>query len=170
MSVHWQIIALIKRGHSIGNMAEKTLIQCHFVRGLINHRLRFGAADKIIKLDKYRKIACFKPDRTLGYIRWRANEYGTQDWRFYIFRTQSEGIMTSVPGVSPAVKLLASFNGSKTVKGALSAFDEVERKSKGTPEKLSESFWLSFQNDLSARKSLNGITKFATSEEVSHAR
>lgn len=150
-------------------MTGLTLIQCHFVRGLINHRLRFGRPDKTIKLDKYRKLVCFQPQRTLGYIRWRANEYGTQDWRFYILRTQSEGILTRVPGITPAVKVLSSFNGSKTVRKALNAFDDIEDLVNGQLETLPESYWLSFQNDLFARKSVNGLSSFLPVQEATDA-
>ncbi len=134
-----------------------TVIQCHFVRGLLNHRLRFGTPHKTIKLDKYRKLACFKPSETLGYIRWRANEYGTQDWRFYILKTQNSGLLTRVPGVSPAVKVLASFNGTQSVKRALSAFDDVEKVTSESLETLPDAYWISFQNDLSTRQSLKGL-------------
>ena len=95
-----------------------TYIQCHFVNGRINNRLRFGNPDTVIKLDGYRSLALFAPHKTLGYIRWRANEYGTQDWRFFILKTQVTGLLTRVPGVSPAVKTLASFTGTQPVKAS----------------------------------------------------
>ena len=147
-------------------MTEYTLIQCHFVRGILNHRLRFGKPDTLIKLDKYRQLACFKSGRTLGYIRWRANEYGTQEWRFFILKAQNQGILTRVPGITPAVKILASFNGAQSVKRALSAFDEVEDLAEDSLETLPEAFWLSFQNDLFARKSINGIASGSIIQEA----
>jgi len=138
-------------------MTRLTLIQCHFVRGLLNHRIRFGQPHKIISLDKYRKLACFKPGSTLGYIRWRANEYGTQDWRFFVLKTQSTGLLTRVPGVTPAVKVLAVFNGTQAVKRALAALDEAEKTSLMPVETLPEGYWISFQNDISARKTVSGL-------------
>ena len=125
---------------------------------MLNHRIRFGTPDKTIKLDKYRKLACFKPGVTLGYIRWRANEYGTQDWRFFILKTQNTGLLTRVPGVSPAIKVLAAFNGTPSVKRALSAFDDVEDTLSAPIETLPDAYWISFQNDLSTRQSLNGLS------------
>ena len=138
-------------------MTGFTVIQCHFVRGLLNHRLRFGTPYKTIKLDKYRKLACFQPGETLGYIRWRANEYGTQDWRFFILKTQTSGLLTRVPGVSPAVKVLAAFNGTQAVKRALNAFEDVEDTLSAPIKTLTDAYWISFQNDLSTRQSLNGL-------------
>ena len=134
-----------------------TVIQCHFVRGMLNHRLRFGTPHKTIKLDNYRKLACFRPGETLGYIRWRANEYGTQDWRFFILKTKTVGLLTRVPGVSPAVKVLAAFNGTQAVKRALNAFDDVEKATSKSVETLPDAYWISFQNGLSTRQSLNGL-------------
>ena len=138
-------------------MSGITLIQCHFVRDKLNHRVRFGQPEKVISLDKYRKLACFKSRATLGYIRWRANEYGTQDWRFFVLKTQSTGILTRVPGVTPAVKVLASFNGTQVVKRALVALDDVEKSVSGPIETLPESYWIAFQNGLSTRRTVRGL-------------
>ena len=151
-------------------MTRLTLIQCHFVRGMLNHRIRFGTPDKIIKLDKYRKLACYEKGRILGYIRWRANEFGTQDWRFYILKTESSGVLTRVPGVSPAVKLLAFFNGPQSVKRALKAFDKVEAETEGGLNSLSESYWMTFQNDLGARNSMAAHRRDDIIMEAAHAR
>ena len=70
---------------------SRTLVQLHFVKGLINHRLRFGVAKTVTKLDKYRSIAVFQQGAVFGYIRWRANEFGTQDWRVYVLKAQPDG-------------------------------------------------------------------------------
>lgn len=150
-------------------MTDLTVIQCHFVRGFLNHRLRFGKPEKTLKLDKYRKLACFKPEEILGYIRWRANEYGTQDWRFFILRTQTSGLLTRVPGVSPAVKVLAAFNGTQSVKRALRAFDDVEKSASEPIEAFPDAYWISFQNDISARKSLSGVLPHSSHVEARHA-
>ena len=150
-------------------MTDLTVIQCRFVRGVLNHRLRFGKPDKTVKLDKYRKLACFKPEETLGYIRWRANEYGTQDWRFFIFKTQTTGLLTRVPGVTPAVKVLAAFHGTQAVKRALSAFDDVEKSSPEPIETLPDAYWVSFQNDISARQTLSGVLAHSSHMEARDA-
>jgi len=150
-------------------MTAFTLIQCHFVRGLINHRIRFGKPHQIISLDKYRKLACFKPGSTFGYIRWRANEYGTQDWRFFVLKTQCKGLLTRVPGVTPAVKVLAAFTGTQAVKRALTALDDVERICSEPVETLPEGYWISFQNDLSARQTVSGLLPHSSYLEARNA-
>jgi len=138
-------------------VSHLTLIQCHFVRDKLNHRIRFGSPKTTLALDKYRKLACFEPGATLGYIRWRANDYGTQDWRFFVLKTQSKGLLTRVPGITPAVKVLAAFNGTQAVKRALAALDDVEMSVSGPVETLPESYWIAFQNDLSARRTVTGL-------------
>ena len=138
-------------------MSDLTVIQCHFVRDKLNHRIRFGSPKTTVALDKYRKLACFEAGATLGYIRWRANEYGTQDWRFFVLKTQSTGLLTRVPGVTPAVKVLASFNGTQAVKRALAALDDVEKSVSGPMETLPDSYWVAFQNDLSTRRTVRGL-------------
>ena len=139
-------------------MTDLTFIQCHYVRERINHRLRFGEPDRTLQLDKYRKLAAFKPEKRFGYIRWRANAFGTQDWRFYILKSQTEGPLTCVPGVSPGVKLLAAFIGTQSVRRALKAFDQLEKDALEPPEMLPDGFWCTFQTDLYARRSVNGVT------------
>lgn len=150
-------------------MSDLTLIQCHFVRDKLNHRIRFGSPKTTVALDKYRKLACFETGATVGYIRWRANEYGTQDWRFFVLKTQSNGLLTCVPGVSPAVKILATFNGTQAVKRALAALDDVEKVVSEPVETLSEGYWIAFQNDLSTRRTVTGLRPDASFLEARNA-
>lgn len=138
-------------------MSHLTLIQCHFVRDKLNHRIRYGSPQTTVVLDKNRKLACFEAGATLGYIRWRANEYGTQDWRFFVLKTQSTGLLTRVPGVTPAVKVLAAFTGTQAVKRALAAIDDVEKSVSEPIETLSEGYWIAFQNGLSKRRTVTGL-------------
>lgn len=151
-------------------MSDMTIVQCHFVRGILNHRIRFGTPDRTFKLDNFRKLACFESAQTIGYIRWRANEFGTQDWRFFIFKTGNEGVSTRVPGVVPAVRLLASFHGTDRVKRALSAFDEVEKECANDVTYLSENYWLGFQNHLNQRNDSHDLLRSSVFKGSSYAR
>jgi len=146
-----------------------TYIQCHFVNGRINNRLRFGTPDTVIKLDGHRSLALFAPGKTLGYIRWRANEYGTQDWRFFILKTQATGLLTRVPGVSPAVITLASFTGTQPVKRALTALDSVEATAKNNLEAIPDSYWLTFQNAVLTRQKVRDLPRHYCKPEIKHA-
>lgn len=129
-------------------MSDYAAVQCHFVKDVINHRLRFGQPDRVIKLDPYRRLALFRPGATLSYIRWRANQYGTQDWRLYVVIVGGAGNMTRVPGITPAVNVLVSVQGIGAVKRALSLLDRLETKASGGFERVPESYWRQFQTGL----------------------
>ena len=147
-----------------------TVVQLHFVRGLINHRLRFGQPSFISKLDKYRSLASFSTGSIFGYIRWRANEYGTQDWRVYVLKAQSEGYLSQVTGVAPAVKSLLSVQGKPAVKRCLMALDKLERQAGGSLEDVSESYWPCFNNALLLRNEPRKLQRDLAASGASHAR
>lgn len=132
-------------------MSVETHVQVHFVRGLINHRIRFGEAVYKTKLDKYRSLASFRDNTIFGYIRWIANEYGTQDWRVYVLKTQSSGYISKIPGVTPAVKTLLSAQGTVAVKRTLKAIDKIEKEASGGLPGVPESYWLQLGNTLTLK-------------------
>ena len=66
---------------------EFTLVEIVFYPEYLNNWLRFGTPDLEYDLDRRRALACFKPGRIFGYVRWVANEYGTQKWHLYVVRT-----------------------------------------------------------------------------------
>ena len=125
-----------------------TLVQIHFVRGMINHRLRFGKPEAKTKLDKYRSLASFPEGSIFGYIRWRANEYGTIDWRVYVLKAQADGFISKVAGVAPAVKILVSAQGKPAAQRCLKALDKLEKEAGGTLDNVPESYWSGFNNAL----------------------
>lgn len=143
-----------------------TLAQIHFVRGRINHRLRFGKTASVAKLDKYRSVATFSLGTIFGYIRWRANEYGTQDWRVYVLKAQTTGYISEVAGITPAVKILVSVQGKLAVKRCLNALDTLEIEAGGSLEAVPDSYWPRFSNALLLRKAPRSLTI----DGASHAR
>lgn len=147
-----------------------TVVQLHFVRDLINHRIRFGQPVSITKLDKYRSIASFSTGSIFGYIRWRANEYGTQDWRVYVLKAQSEGYLSQVTGVSPAVKSLLNVQGKPAVKRCLLALGRLEKQAGGALENVPESYWPCFNNALLLRKAPRHFQCNLGLSGASHAR
>jgi len=147
-----------------------TLVQLHFVRGLINHRLRFGQADVITKLDKYRSIAAMPAGSIFGYIRWRANEYGTIDWRVYVLKAQGNGYISDIAGVRPAVKILLSALGKPAAQRCLKALDKLEKQSGGSLETVAESYWPIFNNALLLRKPPRDLPRNHQINEAIYAR
>lgn len=122
-------------------MSDLTQVQIHFVRDIYNHRLRFGTPDETIKLDRYRKLALFKPTKTFGYIRWHGNKYGTQDWRVYVLKSGVKGDMIMIDGIEPAANVLLSIHGTERVKRTLKVIDRIEKTVKGGLETVPDSYW-----------------------------
>ena len=129
-------------------MTMLTHVQIHFVKDIINHRLLFGEPYEVITLDRYRRLAVFKPNEIFGYIRWRANQYGTTEWRLFIIKSGVAGYMTQVKGISPAVKILISVSGRERMKRALSALDVLKANTKNGLQGIPESYWKIVQSSL----------------------
>ena len=93
----------------------------------LNHWLRFGEPDESQDLDRRRSLALFRPGRVFGYVRWRANEYGTQDWRFFVVQTTEPSLLLSrLEGVQPGGEVLLLAVGNAKVKCALLQIDMLE--------------------------------------------
>ncbi len=147
-------------------MPALTQIQCHYVKDKINNRIRFGMPKQVVKLDKHRQLAIFLPGQIFGYIRWRANEYGTQDWRIFIVKSQSCGQLTIVPGIMPAVQLLTYAAGFLRVKRALKAIDMLEKQCKCGLEDIPESYWRQFENTLLLKSPLRHLPQNFIKKDV----
>ena len=104
-----------------------TRVEIAFYPEYVNHWLRFGAPDEQLDLDRRRSLALFAPDRVFGYVRWRANEYGTRDWRFIIVRTAEPSLfMSHIEGVHPGGEVLLLATGNTKVKRARLQIDALE--------------------------------------------
>lgn len=104
-----------------------TRVEIAFYPEHLNHWLRFGEPDQQVDLDRRRGLAFFKPGRIFGYVRWRANDYGTQDWRFIIVRTATPSrFLSRIEGVMPGGEVLLLAIGNAKVKRALLQIDALE--------------------------------------------
>ena len=110
-------------------MCEKfTRIELFFLKDQVNHWLRFGNFNSEKYIDRRRAFAWFKPKETFCYIRWWANDYGTQEWTLGILRSclPNERNIQSYPGLSPGAEVLLHVKGPTYVKRILCVFDEIE--------------------------------------------
>ena len=106
---------------------DLTRVEIAFYPEHLNFWLRFGAPDEQFDLDRRRSLALFKPGRVFGYVRWRANEYGTQEWRFTIVQSAAPSLMLSrISGVQPGGDILLLATGATKVKRALLQIDVLE--------------------------------------------
>lgn len=122
-------------------MTALTVVEIAFYPELINDWLRFGNPDAERIVDRRRSLAGFAPGGVFAYVRWRANDYGTADWRLHILRAGSPGdALERVPGVRPGAEILCRLSGKVKVKRALDLIDELE--SRGfDPAGVSPAWW-----------------------------
>lgn len=96
----------------------------HHRKNRINHRLIFGKPVDLVRLDWQRSLAVFQPDQIFGYIRWRANKYGTQQWQVYVLQAVNRGSITCVPGIYPGANSLVATTGKARVQRLLGMLDQ----------------------------------------------
>ena len=51
--------------------------------------LIFGSPLEVVPCPYGYQLAVFKPGQTFGYERWKANEYGTTSWQFWVLKTET---------------------------------------------------------------------------------
>ncbi|MEL7491983.1 MAG: DUF2840 domain-containing protein [Pseudomonadota bacterium] len=118
-----------------------TAFDIFYVDGRVNYRLLFGAPDRTIRMDRSRSIALFAQNKTVGYLRWRANEYGTQVWRCFVVRTVAAGDeVTHIPGVKPAAHILLSTRGKTYTKRFLGRLDGLKKRNHAL-EHVPDAYW-----------------------------
>lgn len=142
-----------------------TCVYLHYVQNRISHRLRFGIPQKVVALDKRRRIACFTAGQTLGYSRWSGNTYGTQDWRFCVVRTGQSGPLNPIEGIKPAAQLLLSVTGKAAVKRSLNAIDLIEKQVASSLESVPASYWLGVSNALLTKHALPNLPQYLRRQE-----
>ncbi len=131
---------------------DLTRVEIAFYPEHLNNWLRFGAPDEQLDLDRRRSLALFRPGRVFGYVRWRANEYGTQDWRFTIVQSAAPSLMLSrVSGVSPGGDVLLLATGNAKVKRALLQVDVLEAAGFDVAE-VSPSYYRHVHNRIAASR------------------
>ena len=143
-----------------------TCVYLHYVQNRINHRLRFGIPQKVIALDKRRKIACFIPGHIFGYSRWSGNQYGTQEWRFCVVRTGQSGSLNLIEGIKPAAQTLLSVTGKAAVKRSLKAINHIEKQVVSGLESVPASYWLGVSNALITKQTLPKLPHYLRKPET----
>jgi len=131
-----------------------TRVEIAFYPEHLNYWLRFGEPDEEHDLDRRRSLAFFKPGRVFGYVRWWANEYGTQDWRFTIIRSgEPSRFLSRIEGVYPCGEVLLFAAGNAKVKQALMQIDTLETDG-FEPTDVSCAYYLHVHNRIAIRKTI----------------
>ena len=135
-----------------------TRVEIAFYPEHLNHWLRFGAPDESQDLDRRRPLAFFKPGQIFGYVRWRANEYGTQDWRFTIVKTAAPSLLLSpIEGVHPGGEVLLLATGNTKVKRALLRIDALETDG-FEPADVSPTYYRHVHNRIATRRPIRAYS------------
>jgi hypothetical protein len=127
-----------------------TRVELHFLRDRVNHWLRFGmpAAEQII--DRRRRTAEFASGQRFAYIRWQANDYGTELWRLYVLQAgQSGDILSTIPGITLGAEILLRLDGGKRVKQALATIAAIEQAGID-PAAVAPEYWRHLHNRIFA--------------------
>lgn len=103
-----------------------TIVIISYRKNRRNHRLVFGRPRMEIRRGWHRKLAAFYPGDVFGYERWRANKYGTQDWRFVVAKARKSGCVSRFPGLYPGAELLLNVTGKTRVKRAYDCLDRLK--------------------------------------------
>lgn len=118
-----------------------TAFDIFYIEGRTNYRVLFGAPDRMLRVDRHRSVAVFSQGKTVGYLRWRANEYGTQVWRCFVARTVAAGDETTrIPGVKPGAHVLLATSGKTYTKRFLRHFDALKKRGKAL-EDVPDAYW-----------------------------
>lgn len=117
-----------------------------FERKRVNDRLRFGSPDRIEFTDRAHGFAYFSAGKVLGYVRWRANEYGTQHWSLIVAKVMRADAEVAVN----RYEKLAHFQGAIRTEKALKIVDEIEENG-FDPAEISPGWWIVTGNRMNVR-------------------
>ena len=133
-------------------MAELwTRVEIHYLPEFLNYWGRFGEPRHWQDRDRRRAFAYFAPGQVFGYVRWEANEYGTQLWRMFVVRAGNDVFpLDRIPGVTPGGEILLDLRGTDRVKKVLAVIDGLEERDL-EPSEISPEYWIYVQNRVLTR-------------------
>lgn len=95
--------------------------------GVLEHWIRFGRTCAETILDRRRRSLWFRPGSIFGFVRWRANAFGTVRSAIDIaVAALPDAATTRVPGITPGIVSLLQLDGWPKVARVLAAIDAVE--------------------------------------------
>ena len=135
-----------------------TRVEVAFYPEYSNNWLRFGEPIYDFDLDRRRSLAIFKPEQVFGYIRWRANEYGTQEWHLVIVKAvEPLQQINRFAGIQPGGEILLATSGNVRVKRVLSQIDVLENDGFDT-SKVSPNFFRHLHNRTMINRPVRGYS------------
>lgn len=112
--------------------------------------LRFGEPARVVRFDRWRRVAVFLPGAIFCRIRWQTNDYGTVRWQLMVMQAGLPGnFMQRIPGVQPGARLLLHTEGDHAVRTVLACIDAIEALGIA-PATMSPAYWRTLANRLAA--------------------
>ncbi len=113
---------------------------------------------RIIRFDRWRRVAVFLPSAILCRILWQANDYGTVRWQLMVMQAGlTRDALQRIPGVQPGARLLLHTQGDHGVRTVLECIDAIEALGIA-PATVSPAYWRTLANRLTARLPLPEYT------------
>lgn len=136
-----------------------TSVEIAFYPEHLNHWLRFGVPRWTHVLDRRRSLALFGPGQTFGYVQWRVNDYGTQDWRFTVVQTgEASALLSRIGGVRPGGEMLLLVVGKAKVNRGLDLIDTVENAGFEAAD-VSPAYYRHVHNRIASRRPVRAYSK-----------
>ena len=138
-----------------------TRVSLAYVEQRINLYLRFGEPQRIVRLDRWRRVAVFLPGAVFCRIRWEANDYGTIRWQLMVMQACTPlDAVQRIPGVLPGARLLLHAEGEPACAPCWHSIDAIEALGIA-PSDVSPAYWRTLGNRLAARLPLPDYTRRA---------
>ena len=132
-------------------VAPLTRVSLAYVEQRIDLYLRFGEPSRIVRLDRWRRVAVFLPGAMFCRIHWQANDYGTTRWQLMVMQAcKPLDAAQRIPGVLPGARLLLHAEGEPAVRAVLAQLDAIEVQGIA-PADVSPAYWRTLGNRLAAR-------------------
>lgn len=131
--------------------ARLTRVSLAYIEQRIDIYLRFGEPARVVRLDRWRRVAVFLPGAMFCRIRWQANDYGTVRWQLMVMQACTPlDAAQRIPGVLPGARLLLDAEGEPAVRALLAQIDAIEALGIA-PTAVSPAYWRTLGNRLAAR-------------------
>ena len=139
-------------------IAPLTRVSLAYIEQRIDVYLRFGEPARVIRLDRWRRVAVFLPGAMFCRIRWHANDYGTIRWQLMVMQACTPlDAAQRITGVRPGARLLLHAEGEPAVRAVLAQLDVIEAQGIA-PADVSPAYWRTLGNRLAARLPLPAYT------------
>ncbi|WP_219953238.1 DUF2840 domain-containing protein [Dickeya zeae] len=139
-------------------IAPLTRVSLAYIEQRIDIYLRFGEPVRIVRLDRWRRVAVFLSGAMFCRIRWHANDYGTVRWQLMVMQACTPlDAAQRIPGVLPGARLLLHAEGEPAVRAVLAQLDAIEAQGIA-PADVSPAYWCMLGNRLASRLPLPAYT------------